>query len=123
MAGAIVGPCGRVETPRRRGSGFQGPDHFAFAVEGEVEALETYHCFGGLIDVAASHPELVELHRERAWSQPGAPTVGVSNLALTSKFVCAFRAPDNVRGGHELYWFRHNVSISSLLRLAHQQHY
>jgi hypothetical protein len=34
---------------------------------------------------------------------PGTPTVGVPYLEPTSKFVCVFWAPDNVRGGCNIY--------------------
>jgi hypothetical protein len=62
---------------------------FAFAVEGDVEAPETYCHFGGLIGVMTSHLELEELHRKCARPLPCAPTVGVLNLAPTSTFLCA----------------------------------
>jgi hypothetical protein len=51
----------------------------------------------------ACHPELEELRQGRASPLPSAPTVGVSNLALTSKFVCMFRASNSVRGGRKIY--------------------
>jgi hypothetical protein len=59
-----VGPCGHAKTPWWRESNFRGPDRFAFAIKGEVEAPEMDHRFGGLIGVVASHLELEELRWE-----------------------------------------------------------
>jgi hypothetical protein len=62
--------------------------------------------FGRSIGVVASHSELEELHRERARSLPGAPTVGVSNLASTSKFImCIPGFKPCARWAQDLYWF------------------
>ena len=54
------------EIPRWRRSGFLGPDRFAFAVEGEVEAVETDRYFSRPIGIMAGHPKLKELRRECA---------------------------------------------------------
>jgi hypothetical protein len=43
--------------------------------------------FGRSIGVVASHLELGEFHHGTRKPLPGVPTVGVSNLAPTSKFI------------------------------------
>jgi hypothetical protein len=101
---AVAGPCGRANIPRRRRLGFRGPHCFAFTVEGEVEALEMNRRFGDAIGVVVGYPELEELCSERASPLPGAPTVGVLNLAPTCKFiVCVLRSRRCARWAHDLY--------------------
>jgi hypothetical protein len=65
----------------------RGHDHFAFSVEGEVEAPKMDHYFGKEIGIVIGHPELEELCRERASPLPGALIVVVSKIALISKFI------------------------------------
>jgi hypothetical protein len=99
--------------------GLLGPDYFALAIEGEVEALKTYHFFGNVIGVAVGHPELEELRQERTSPLPCVPTVGASNLALTSKFiVCVLGSRRCARWAQDLYWFGQNVPTSSHRWLA-----
>jgi hypothetical protein len=80
---------------------------------------ETDHHFGRSIGVATCHPELGEFRRGKRKSLPGASTVGVSNLALTSKFnVCVSGSRGCARWAQDLYWFRKNVPTSSHQWLA-----
>jgi hypothetical protein len=119
-AGAVAGPYGHVETPQWRGSCFRGPDRFTFA----VEAPKMDHRFRILIGVMACHSDLEELHRKRAWPLPGVPTIGVSNLAPISKFVCTFRALDSVHGGHMIYTSSGRTSLHPVFGgLRYWHHY
>jgi hypothetical protein len=60
--------------------------------------------FGDAIGVVVGYPELEELCSERASPLPGAPTVGVLNLAPTCKFiVCILRSRRCARWAHDLY--------------------
>jgi hypothetical protein len=44
---------------------------------------------------------------------PGTPTIGVSNLALTNKFIMHVSGSRWwAQWAHDLYWFRHNVPTS-----------
>jgi hypothetical protein len=57
---ATTDPRGHVKALRWKGSGFWGPNHLAFTVEGEVKAPKTDCDFKGSIGIAADHPELRE---------------------------------------------------------------
>jgi hypothetical protein len=46
---------------------------------------------------------LDDLVAERASPLPGVPTIGVSYLAPTSNFLCAFRALEGVHGWRKIY--------------------
>jgi hypothetical protein len=61
---------------------------------------------GKTVGFTVGHPELEKLHRERASPLPGVPTVGVSNLAPTSKFiVCVLDSGRWARWAQDLYPF------------------
>jgi hypothetical protein len=57
---ATTDPRSHVKALRWKGSGFRGPNHLAFTVEGEVKAPKTDCGFKGSIGIAAVHPELRE---------------------------------------------------------------
>jgi hypothetical protein len=73
-----------------RGTEASGALSIALVVDYDVETPKTNgHSAGpNCTTIVAGHPELEELHRERARPLPGTPMVGVLNLAPTSKFVC-----------------------------------
>jgi hypothetical protein len=56
---------------------------------------------------------------ERAKSLPGVPTIGVSNLAPTSKFIMRVPCSEEcAQWTQDLYWFGQNVPTFSHRRLA-----
>jgi hypothetical protein len=77
---------------------------------------ETDHHFGRSIGVTTCHLELGEFRRRKRKSLPGTSTIGVSNLALKSKFnACVSGSRGCARWA---YWFRKNVPTSSHQWLA-----
>jgi hypothetical protein len=119
-AGAAAGSRGHSEIPWRRESGFRGPCLFDFAIEEELEALGMERRSRRSIVIA------IRSLKNFVWNAqalPGTPIVGVSSLAPTSNFLCAFWAPDDVHGGCKIYIGLGRTSLFPVIGSLRSRHH
>lgn len=86
-----------------------GPAHRSLAIDDKVETPKMEGHFGGpnCANIIVGHRELEQLHREYTSPLRGAPTVGVSNLTLTSEFIVRVVGIKRcARWAQDLYLFR-----------------